>query len=359
MDIPVSRTAPGWYPDPWSSSHYRYWTGDLWTADTFPAGPFAAGTTPTVPVPTQTPQPEPQTVTDAPDRPEPPMWSVPIDSSTPTAPPAPMLPPPPPPRRLSGGQITAIAVVVALVVGVIAGALTSHDRAATTSAAPTIPQFFPPATTPGPTTPGSTNAPGPADPSQALLSSLVVRQADVGSSVIVLPLDGGADTSQATLDVCNATFASEAQRTARLQDAAVDAQGSTLLSTEAVLYSHAAGTAQAFTELRDSVAKCPATPVTSPVGEPTVATKFNAAPDKAWPATAGVERLAYDFTTTDSSGQTQHSVAVYLRRGRALLGVYFSQPDSPPTVTGQTTIPGVVSVFAGRLAQLPASVVNA
>ena len=66
-----------------------------------------------------------------------------------------------------------------------------------------------------------------------------------------------------------------------------------------------------------------------------------------------------DLTTTDESGQTTHSIAVYLQRGRALLGVYFSQADgAQAAVAGQTTIPGIVGVFAARLAALPVSVVG-
>ena len=97
----------------------------------------------------------------------------------------------------------------------------------------------------------------------------------------------------------------------------------------------------------------------SPVGEATVSTHFNAAPDGAWPQVAGVERVAYSFTTTDSSGTTTNSIAVYLRRGRALLGVYFGQPEGPqPAVGGQTTVAGIVNLFENRVAKMPASVVN-
>ena len=64
----------------------------------------------------------------------------------------------------------------------------------------------------------------------------------------------------------------------------------------------------------------------SPVGEPTVTTRFQPAPDRAWPAVAGVQRLAYAFTTSDSLGLTESHIAVYLHRGRVLEGVYFPSP---------------------------------
>ncbi len=205
----------------------------------------------------------------------------------------------------------------------------------------------------------STGPPAPADPDASVLSGLVVQQADVGSTFNVQLLAGGNQVAgQPTLDLCNGTFPSESNRTARLQDVALDSQGNGRLSTEAVLYSTAAESTQAFSELKTVAAKCPKSRVVSPVGEPTVTTHFSAAPDAAWPQTSTVDRLAFSFTTTGQSGQAQPSIAVYLRRGRALMGIYFPQPNTQPTISGQTTIAGIVNVFATRLAQLPASNVN-
>jgi hypothetical protein len=170
---------------------------------------------------------------------------------------------------------------------------------------------------------------------------------------------GNSVSGAPTLDLCNGTYASEAMRKTRLQLAAVDAQGNATMSTEAVQYVDTAATEQAFTELQATAAKCPSTPVQSPVGETTVTTKFNPAPDGSWPQVATVDRQAYDFVTTDASGRTQHSVAVYLRRGRVLMGIYFPQPDGTQSaVAGEKTIAGIVNVLANRMAQLPASLVN-
>jgi hypothetical protein len=131
------------------------------------------------------------------------------------------------------------------------------------------------------------------------------------------------------------------------------------MSTEAVLYTNPAATTQAFSELKSVAANCPSTPVVSPIGEPTSTTQFNAAPDSSWAQTPTVTRQAYDFVSTDDTGTTSHNIAVYLRRGRVLEGVYFHQPDSPPiTVAGQNTIASIVGVFAGRIAKLPTTVVN-
>ncbi|HET6793273.1 MAG TPA: hypothetical protein VFH45_02450 [Acidimicrobiales bacterium] len=211
-----------------------------------------------------------------------------------------------------------------------------------------------PSASPNPAPSPSTTAPaGPTDPAAAVLRSVVVQQADVGPSLAVALIPGGDQvTGQTTLDLCNGAFPSESERTARLQDAVADAQGNEVLSTEAVLYHSAADTSQAFAELRSVAAHCPAGPVASPVGEPTVTTRFNPPPDGAWPQVAGVERQAYDFVSTDESGESSHGVAVYLRHGRLLLGAYFQSPDAPqPAVGGQTTIAGIVNVLSQRMAR--------
>jgi hypothetical protein len=179
------------------------------------------------------------------------------------------------------------------------------------------------------------------------------------ADVVVFP--GGVGLNQPTLDLCNGRYPSESRRTARIQDAVLDAQGVLVFSTEAVLYGDSGGTTQALDEVRSVVAACPPTPVQGPAGEAPVTTRFSAtAPDSGWRQTPNVNRVAYDLTTDDGSGRPRRTIAVYLQRGRVLLGVYFSRPDGPQmAIGGQTTIEGIVGVFAARLAALPTSVVGA
>ena len=249
--------------------------------------------------------------------------------------------------------MVAVAIVVVGAIGYGIGALTKDDNS-NNRASPAAPQT-PAQPTPTPTTPTVPNTPG----AQAL-TGLAVRQADLPNTygVQLIPM-GNQVSGTTTLDLCNGTFPSESLRAARLQVVAADAQGNVPLSTEAVIYTNAAATTQAFDELASVAAKCPSTPVRSPSGGGTVTTKFDPAPDSAWAKTPTVDRLAYSFTTTDSSGTSSRSFAVYLKRGRVLLGLYFPDPAGPiPTIAGQSTIPGIVTTFANRMAQLPDSVVN-
>lgn len=254
------------------------------------------------------------------------------------------------------------AIIVALVIGLVFGftafeavrAIRGDDTAAAPQATAPLPQQT------NPTVPPSSVPSAPTGPIASALAGLVVRQADVASGVTVQPLPGADQVAgQPTLDICNGTFASEALRTARLQVAAVDDQGSATLSTEAVAYKSERATEQAFAELKATAASCPSRPVESPVGEPTVTTRFNSPPDGTWPQTATVSRIAFDMTTTDSSGQSDRSIAVYLRRGRVLMGVYFPNADADPSpVRSETTRADIVHLFAERMQALPPAIVN-
>ncbi len=387
----------GWYPDPWSGNQHRFWTGTEWTADVFPSGPgFFTRPSPPSPFP-----PTQRSSTPLP----PPVWSPEEQAPQPTViPPLPAsLPPGPsgPPWWRQTVPLTAIAVVLGLLVGVLLTvALTgpSKNSAANTplvtppAAAPStrvpnltqpqippagsaLPTQAPPSDSPAPgdsPVPSDSPAPGaggsggssaPTTPADPTLAKLVLQQSDLSSSLLtVATIPNGQDVSAntATLDICNGTFPSEALRTARLQVSAADPLDNTVLSTEAVRYKNSAATAQAFSELTSVAKACPSTPVTSPVGEPTVISKITAGIDSSWPQTDGVQRLAFDISTTASSGQVSESVGVYLRRGSLLMGVYLPTDSSGalPSVDGATTVQSIAAVFANRLAALPASAVG-
>jgi hypothetical protein len=147
-------------------------------------------------------------------------------------------------------------------------------------------------------------------------------------------------------------------RTARLQLVDVNAGGNASLSTEAVLYRSPVAAAQAFSEIRRARADCPGTPVASPVDHTLEQTQFKAAPDGSWPSTPTVQRLAYRMVTK-ANGQSSPLVTVYLRRGRAVLGLYFPAPNgAQPAVAGKSSIEGIVGLFEQRMAALSAKVVD-
>ena len=252
------------------------------------------------------------------------------------------------PRTRVVGRIVALCVAFAIVFAVsyrVGVATTDNDSDA--------------ASAPRNSTPSSGASPAPpARPSS--LSGLLVQPRETTSALSVHLLPGGDQVAgQPTLDLCNGTFPSESLRVARLQDVALDASGAVVLSTEAVLYRNAAATKQAFQELRGIAASCPKGPVTSPVGGSTFATTFHQSPDRAWPKTPSVEREAFSLTMTDQKGAGADSVAVYLRRGRVLLGVYFSKPNGEqPPIDGHTKLADIVGSFATRIAQLPEGFVS-
>jgi len=409
----------GWYADPWYSGQQRYWDGAAWTPHVQPAAPAtpaaeapawgddatagvsmrgadatagasawgdhakaaasARGDDPTAEAPAW----GAAAATDAPawgagpttgqasstagwgastpgwgagsGDPYAPPWAAPGGGDGWLRPPPDTAPPRRPARWVALGVIAVVVAVAAAAITVASGAGRPKHVAAR----------VPIANGGGAAGPSTTIPPAASsDPNAGLLNRIDVTQADAPAGDIVTLLQGGNLVSdQVTLDLCNGTYPSESLRTARRQLDLDDRTGRTLLSTEAVLYTSPSATAQAFSELKARGANCPQTFIPPPPGEdalPASKTTFSAPPDGSWPAVAGVERLAYAFTTSTQDGTSDDSIAVYLRHGRALLGLYFSNPGQfAGPIAGKTTVEGVVGVFEQRLAQLPASAVNA
>ena len=320
----------GWYADPWTAGQYRYWSGQAWTGATHRWGPAYA--------------PAAGAVTHA--------WPPP-----PTGYAVPALPlrdqgPDAGPRR----RAATVAAVVALVAVLVASGAIGYAINANSHSSSAV-QVTPPTSTP--TAP--TTVPGPVvshDPDREVLSGLGLHPGDVSRGRDVLLYAKGNTLQDPTLDLCNARYPSERLRSARLQLVDVGAGGDASLSTEAVLYRSPAAAAQALTEIRAARAHCPSKPVASPVDGTREQTRFEAAPDGSWPHTPTVERLAYRMVTT-ANGQSNPLVTVYLRRGRALLGLYFPAPNgAQPAVAGKSSIESIDGLFERRMAALSAKVVN-
>jgi hypothetical protein len=327
---PPSAWPEGWYADPWTAGQYRYWSGRAWTGATHRWGPAHA--------------PAAGAVTHA--WPAPPSGYgvpvVPLHESDPDG-----------PTRRRG---TVVAAVVALVAVLVASGAIGYAINANSHSGSAV-QVTPPTTT----SPTPTTVPGAIvskDPDRAVLGRLGLRHGDVAGDRTVFLYAKGNTLQDPTLDLCNATFPSERLRSARLQLVDVNASGDASLSSEAVLYRSPAAAAQAFSEIRRARADCPGTPVKSPVDGTKERTQFKAAPDGSWPDTPTVQRLAYRMVTT-ANGQSNPLVTVYLRRGRALLGLYFPAPNgAQPAVAGKSSIESIVALFEQRMAALSTKVVD-
>lgn len=206
--------------------------------------------------------------------------------------------------------------------------------------------------------PGTVN-----DENSAALPRLSVHQPDVpaGFEVLLYP-DGDKVVNEVTLDLCAAEFPSEALRIARRQTAVLDVDQNLVFSTEAVGYQSEAATAQAFAELRGAQTNCPAgfVPSAAAGGVP-LRTLFNPTPDRGWAAPPpGIERLVFDMFVVDEQGRAARTAAIYMRRGRILLGLYYYLiPNQPfPAIEGQTTVEGITGLFATRLSELSPKVVG-
>jgi hypothetical protein len=358
---------PGWRTDPWFTGQYRWWDGSVWAGDVFPegVGPYGRGTVVTERPPGERPLVPPPWQPAFP-APPPPSWVI---GRLEQAPPPPL----PvetiesvPARRLNATAILALLLVFGIALGTTIGLLTAHHSKSVAATPPPATPTNPPTTPinpPAAPSPSITPSPAvPAVPTTGLLQRFSLRQSDLPSSQQLSLIPDGDTVNEPTLDLCNGRYGSESRRVSRLQLSAQTADGSSVISSEAVLYDSAAGTTQAFTELQQVAKNCPSTPVDSPVGEPTVTTRFAPRPDASWPTVAGVQRLAYTIVTTDVSGQASTSTVIYLRRGKALLGLYLPKPDPggpSPSVQGKTSATDITAIFEQRLASLPASAIGA
>ena len=356
---PPPDPSPGWRADPWFTGQYRWWDGSAWSGDVFPegVGPYGRGAVVTERPPGERPTAAPPWQPAFPS-PPPPAWVIgQVEEAPPPFLPVEMIESEPPRRPLNTKAILALLLVFGIALGTTIGLLIPHHSSKRPAASATPP----PVTPVVPTNPPTVVPSLPTAPTNGLLQSFSLRQSDLPSGQELSLIPDGDTVNEPTLDLCNGTFASEKRRAARLQLSA-NTTNATVISSEAVLYDSPAGTVQAFTELQQIAKSCPSTPVNSPVGEPTVTTKFGPSPDSSWPTVAGVQRQAYSITSTDTSGEQSKSTVIYLRRGKALLGLYIPTPDpGGPTasVQGKTSTAAIVAIFVKRLENVPASAIGA
>jgi hypothetical protein len=189
-----------------------------------------------------------------------------------------------------------------------------------------------------------------------LLAAVSLTESDVAPGSSIQPYEGGTEVfGRTSLDLCFGDFPSEDLRSGRNQVWISDATGTAKVSSEAILYPAPEDAVQAMEELARAREECPSEPVDPP--EPDrdpLSWDFLPAPDGDWPQEAGVTRQAYAFEATDAAGETWTSTATYLQRGRMILALYATPPDSPSATLRNAPDPArFVEVMGNRLAGLP------
>lgn len=217
---------------------------------------------------------------------------------------------------------------------------------------------------------------GQAAPDQEVLDQISLTAADAAAGAEFALVDHGDEVvGQTSLDLCYANYPSEDQRVARHQVQAFNAVAGAWVSSEAVAYTDPAAAEQAMDELAAAAADCHTTsgsssadgqdvslravrrasvPASRPAADDTLTWTFDPDPAADWPQTPGVNRQAYSFQIADQAGDSSAYVTTYLRRGRILLAVYVTPPDSArDVIVNSPTQQRLVEVMSARLASLP------
>lgn len=189
-----------------------------------------------------------------------------------------------------------------------------------------------------------------------LMAAVSLKEQDAADAAAWAPYEGGDEVfGQTSLDLCFGDYPSEDLRSGRNQVAIADEAGRAWVSSEAILYPTPEDAEQAMDELRVARESCPSEPVDPPNRDrEALAWRFTDDPDDQWPDEPGVSRQAYAFTVTDAAGESWSSTATYLRRGRMILALYTTPPDSPAATLRNAPDPArFVQVMSKRLAALP------
>jgi hypothetical protein len=192
-----------------------------------------------------------------------------------------------------------------------------------------------------------------------LVRRVSVHQADVKSGdLVTLVPEGDRVVGQATLDLCDATFASEQERQVRYQVQTATLSGDSAgIGSEAVLYASPEAAQQALDEARAVQASCPPGFVDSTVPEvPPIKTTFGPAPDAKWRRQAGIDRLAQNVTISTQDGRSIHKLLIFQVRGAMLVGLYVTPESAPEQLDSSIgSVEGLATTVAKRLAALPAA----
>ena len=203
------------------------------------------------------------------------------------------------------------------------------------------------------------------DPTQRTLATVLLQPSDVPSGLHVALDDQGTSLSQPSLTYCGGAYPSESGREARRRTVVENAAGqSTGIVTEAVLYATVPDADAAMAELRSVSSSCPS-PRTVASGTTTLT--FTVVPSTDVDVSGFVpdaDRVLVSTTVDDGTGAPYRVTRVWQRRGRVLVGLYYSGDTiasgstSTFTATDLSNVKVLGSTVAGRLDALDAAVVG-
>ena len=186
---------------------------------------------------------------------------------------------------------------------------------------------------------------------QELLQSISLKSADLNNVEIAL-IENGDTLNRPTLEFCGATFASESLRVHRRQVAGTF-NGTSWISSEAVIYKSPAAAQQAIDEMVAAKKACPDDTVyKNSVGEDVTINFFAAPGPNETVLVPAEQRVILNFTEKSSaSGATPARSFLALQvRGNVLLAFYLVEDiETTFTQDGLDVLYGFVSALTKRL----------
>jgi hypothetical protein len=152
---------------------------------------------------------------------------------------------------------------------------------------------------------------------------VALRKADLPTDkTFAVSPHGGELTGQATMDLCNGTFPSEAKRVARFEVEADTPDKHLYIANENVFYSRPEDGESALQELRVTIANCPPnTFMPGPPGGPAVKYDIKIVPDSQLDGLAA-DHVGVSGLLTLQNGPSTSLAGIYQRRGRLMVALY-------------------------------------
>ena len=210
--------------------------------------------------------------------------------------------------------------------------------------------------------PSATTSPSALDDTvQQALSTVGLQQSNFGDGLKVVLASDGTTLTVPSQTYCQASYPSEASRTARRRMVATTSSGAaTGIATEAVYYRTAADASAALTQVRTAAGSCPSPRTASVGGQSATFTAVSSADVDVTGLVPGAERVIVSTTVDPGTGPSgQYRLTrVWQLRGRVLVTLFYSSAAATMTTQELSDVHLLATSVASGLDALKSDIVG-